>query len=163
MSVVDVKTGEQIAEIQSAISPLDASVALAPDDAAMASLGMEISGGNRKVTAQVWDLETGQLKRSIEVSAAGLGWSMALSPGGKVLVVAHSPLLGRPPAEKIALWDVATVKVKAQLSIDSANSILFSPDGSMLATGANGVVSLWDAASGHLLLESLTTSDGFFA
>jgi hypothetical protein len=147
---MDLASREEIASLGSAFNPFGVAAAFAPDGVALATLGMEISGKARQNTAQVWDLESGVLRRTVKLSAMAHQWCLALSPGGKVLVVAVAQNFGRGPAERIALWDVATGKEVTRLPIDSANSMVFSADGSLLATSTNGVVSIWDATDGTL-------------
>jgi WD40 repeat protein len=151
VTVVDLDSGEEIIQVQSFSSSKGTTVAFAPDSVGLASLWEERAGKNRYVCGQVWDLESGLLKRKVKVPATIDSSSVALSPGAKMLAIASSGQVRRGTPERIALWDVATGKEITRLPVDSADKMVFSPDGSMLATAWDGV-SLWEAITGQLVV-----------
>ncbi len=66
-----------------------------------------------------------------------------LNPDGRTLAVATDE-------EVIRLWDIPTGKVKTTLTAHGVNTVTFSPDGTMLASGS-GDPYLWDVHTGKLL------------
>jgi WD40 repeat protein/serine/threonine protein kinase len=138
------------------------SVAFSPDGRLLASGG----GGN---TIKLWDVGSGMLRREI---AAHCTASLAFSPDGKLLACADGKFLDSSGGFKsvfyIKLWDVANGTVTQTLTgYDGVvNSVAFSPDGKLLASGnsegdtlspdgkllasAHDTLKLWDVTTGTL-------------
>lgn len=103
-----------------------------------------------------WDVQTGDwIKTLIAPNGAGV-LAMALSPDGKILASRNSD-------QTVKLWDVQTGKMKIELAIplDNSETVAFSSDGKMVASGGNiykglkakgGEAKVWDAQSGELKL-----------
>src|SRR5262249_58198219 len=82
-----------------------------------------------------------------------------MSPKGELVATfGHHYNRGQPGgddqtiARTIQLWDAKTGKEKASLVSDifQIMCVRFSPDGSKLAAGGNGVIQMWDVESGKL-------------
>ncbi len=125
----DITTGKQKAVLTGHTRDVN-SVAFSPDGATLAS-------GSDDETARLWDVATGKQMESFKGSI----WveSVAFSSDGRTLAVGSW--------SRIDLWNVfllthiATIKGHRQV----VNSVMFSPNGQILASGAlDGVVYLWD-------------------
>lgn len=113
---------------------------------------ISIADGN---TIFIWDVVTGQQQRTLSGGAQttyrSYG-SIALSPDGKLLAS------GDEFQNEITLWDFGTGKelrkftwpLPKDSSVEGVDSLVFSPDGRILAAGA-GVVRLWSTPSGEEL------------
>ncbi len=114
------------------------SLAFSPDSRTLFSIGASV---------RVYNVATGQTLRDIKYSE-DLMYG-ALSPDGSLLATS----LGT--REDILLWDLATDSVVRILHPDIGGvhrALIFSPDGSLLATaGDAGVIYLWDVASGTVV------------
>ena len=79
----------------------------------------------------------------------GTVWAVAYSPDGKSLAAAFGQQVqGANEVATIKLWDTATTELKLRLNSKSnpPQSLVFSPDGQILAAGFNdGTIHLWCA------------------
>ena len=121
------------------------SLAISPDDKLL------VAGGENP---SLIDIATGKELRRFEVPAGGgFGWCVALSPDGRTVAAGRSWRDFNPPA--LVLLDVATGKVNhwvSDLIEVGVQSISFSPDGQILASGGNDqTVRLWDVTTGKEL------------
>jgi len=97
---------------------------------------------------RVWDFDGQEWLYSFPTSFSGAVTQLAFSPDGLSLASAHYDGMLR-------LWDVRSGGLvwEAQAA-EVLQSLAFSPDGSLIATGGafqNSLVRLWDAATGELL------------
>jgi len=100
-------------------------------------------------TAKLWDVLTGELRWTLENTGWDItGWqqNLAFSPDSTTVVV------GSTAPHVVQVWDVRTGERLRTLQAIT-DCVAFSPDGRLIATGANEhpfVVQLWDARTGDL-------------
>jgi WD40 repeat protein len=113
------------------------SLAFSPDDQSLASGGL-------RGTVQLWEADSGQSLRRFQqgINIARLafnpdGTSLATTAGGD-----------------LHLWDAGNGELRETLTGHTGviNSVVFSPEGDMLASGsADGTVRLWEVSTGQTL------------
>ena len=115
------------------------SLAFSPDGKLLAS------GGN--TTLGLWDSKTGSPVIAPIVTDKDsdylLQTNVAFSPNGKLLAY-------REGGNRAVLWDVAHRRPSGSAlsgQKGTISALAFSPDGSLIATGADGAVVLWDVAT----------------
>jgi len=96
--------------------------------------------------ARVWDVETGTLAKTLSVSAPDSDvHDVSFSPDGRLLAAGGQGL-------SVILFRVEDGGIERTLPTgEGTMSLDFSPDGRMLAVSCEGVLSLWDAETGHRL------------
>jgi WD40 repeat protein len=158
----DVTTGKRLATL----IKTDGMFRLATPNSTFSSDGRWIALGGNKVT--IWDARTGE-KHSTLDQAAQMSHRLIFSPDGKRLLVTTPTSPGRTAdarGEAPSVSDVDSGKLLFRLeglATTPVTSYLFSPDGKRIFTSAGrfqqqGVVQVWDGASGRELL-SLTPAE----
>ena len=97
-------------------------------------------------TIRFWDVDTGELLNTIEMEVDTI-FSVAFSPDGKTLA---SPVNNGDNG--IRFWNVDTGELLRTITVEkAAYAAVYSPDGSTLASGGIGEISVWDVATGERL------------
>ena len=140
--LLDIQTGEKV--LDSEENPLDAySFCFSPDSRLIASYSKD----EKRIA--LWDIERGAVRLTIpwpdewDESQAGCE-SYTFTPDGRYLAGCYSS--GMKKDEKTThIWRVETGEKIAALQIPHAQSLAFSPDGSLLAAcGYDGPILLWE-------------------
>ncbi|NES84029.1 MAG: protein kinase [Moorea sp. SIO2B7] len=131
------------------------SVAISPDGLLL------ISGLNdRKV--QIWNLEIGKLLYTIKIFSGGdfcSVKSVAISPDGDNFAIGLKTNQGTAFRGKVQIWNVHTLKKISgfyknilALNIHNFTSVVFSPDGTVLAGGCtDNTIKIWDTVLDQLI------------
>jgi len=138
------------------------------DEKRQAAAARELKVYMPRVFLEVWDVATRKRRHDLSaltdvtMSESGMTGS-ALSPDGATLAVENMD-------HQVELYDVATGTKRSSLQIargqrwTSSNSLLFSPDGSMLAHASQeGRARVWRLPEGRVVAEFEGTSVGFSA
>jgi hypothetical protein len=144
----DLATGKQGATLESHRGGVSA-LAFSPVGGLLASGGGQ---GSYDFSVRLWDAATGKLRRTLQWHN-GPVTCVAFSPDGKLLASCASAGQG----SNVKLWDVASGKLLADLPGHFATCVTFSSNGSLLASGGETSVILWDV---HLGLKK-TVFDGY--
>jgi WD40 repeat protein len=127
--------------------------------------GSYLASGSWDEMLLLWDTQNGQLLYAAQsfAESAGLG----MTTGGAIIGVAWSPVEDRlatiTEGDYLQIWDAATgseiYKVKTTTADSNIKDIIWSADGSQIATAHQeiissqwkGVVRIWDARNGRLV------------
>ena len=139
----DVQTGSPLSTLTGYWNTVT-SVAFSPDGRTLASSGSWTRG------IRLWDGHTGQHLQTLQKNRGAN--SITFSPNGRILASTGSS--ASSGGKYIHLWDVQTGQPLQTLQghTDHVLSVVFSPDGSTLASGSwDDTVRVWDAATGDTL------------
>jgi WD40 repeat protein len=146
VSLLDTSTGKVRCKLQEQIDATDGRMAFTPDGRLLAVAG-HTGGDESKAIVSLADTETGKLKHQFKVPSQRLR-QMTFSPDGSRVAIGGL---------YIRLYDVASGNELLSKPSHEGHicSLAFTPDSSTLISGgADGMVGIWDAATGknrHLI------------
>ena len=157
----DVATGGHLKVLKGQDLYSTTSVTFSPDGRMIATgHGVDITtttGFRFSGSARIWDVATGRQQKVLRKRSTDVT-SVAFSPDGGMIATGYGSTI--PAATgfyfggSTRIWDIAAGRQQMVLEGDSGdiNSVAFSPDGRMIATGSDyNVARLWDAATGREL------------
>jgi WD40 repeat protein len=168
-------TGKLATSLNTAANLGVSSVVFSPNGTDLADCGQSFNPatGVSAGVVEVWDALTGKLLQSFATSAISIN-SVAFSPDGTMIAdcgqVFNSTTGAITPI--IEIWSVTSGSLVSTIGTfaSTVNSVVFSPDGTMIADGGQstdpntgittGVLELWNVAAGTLVA-TLPTSATF--
>lgn len=134
----DIPTGKEVRTLTGHLASVVA-LAFSPDGKLLASRGKD------EETVKIWVLATGAELKSVK---GGSDARIQFSPDGRSLVVASSDGF-------IKLWSVGSGAELKTLQAEGPDvvSVVFSPDGKLLASLDTDAIKLWDVSTGNKLRE----------
>jgi RNA polymerase sigma factor (sigma-70 family) len=143
-------------------------VAISPDGSVLATGGRSARRSEKSDPVVLWDLKTGNKLQSLSGSMYQV-FGLAFSPNGKLLAAVSCGNSGFAPPQSarpeiVRLWDVETGKLQElDGHTEGATSLAFSPDGKVLATGAqDGRLIWWDSGTGKQLRKLKLDEDVYY-
>ncbi len=147
----DVRSGKRAGELVGHTEPIFC-LAVSPD-------GKTVASGGLDKTVRIWDLPTRKVRRIHLQDGKGIG-AIAFQPDGKAIASASLTSL---PSSTIQIWEVGTGRPIAELGgrISYPRRLEFLPKGDRLAAlGDDGVLRLWDLATGREALNLRVHNQG---
>jgi WD40 repeat protein len=141
----DVSTGQLRAELPVG-QVFSSRIAFGPDGRTLASIGSD--GAVRR-----WDVATGERLSTFGTGITRDVSDLEFSSDGRLLTIVSGVVSG-----SIGVWDITTGRQIVQIVVDARelSSVAFSPEGRRLGVGGfDGIVRLWDLASGRQAGEPL--------
>ena len=158
VQVWDAATGKEVATRKEA-QPQEGTAVQA-----FSSDGQRVASGTKNGSIKVWDVATGQEVITLKGHDNEIRL-LAFSPDGKRLASAavdKRTFLGVAEMKTRKVWDLATgreiVTINHDLKPGYQWSLLFSPDGTRLASGSLNALKIWDATTG----QEVRSIDGLF-
>jgi len=153
VSLWDIYRQQQIGESLSGFDDDLRALVFSPD-------GELLAGGSESGEVVLWNIDRdGPTPHSFVTRDEGEVWDLAFSPDGRMLAAGSE---GAPVGDvsSIELWDIASGQSRWPAASDQpedVNSLLFSPDSTMLVTMSKSgstdgkTLALWDVASGRMI------------
>jgi WD40 repeat protein len=141
VNVWDTETREEVHQFRHAWN-VD-SIAFAPDDRRLITVGPRGMWGNVGVQLKLWDLTSSQEALLLREQTAGSG-AVEFSPDGRHLASTHDKTL--------TIWDLATRQPSLRLMHETdVYGLSYNHDGRQLAAArSDGKLTIWDAATGKV-------------